>query len=243
MLRKRTSGILLPVFSLPGEYGIGDFGPEAYRWIDCLRENHQRYWQVLPLNASIGHSPYFISSAFAGNPLLISPELIAQEGLLKKDELAQGSFIPNHRVHYERAASYKDTLLRSAYGRMRSWQGLEADFLRFCEKHGMWLDDFALYSALKRHFHHRPWHSWPKEIRERNDEALRIAGNELENAIRFEKFIQYCFYRQWRALKRYANERGLLIFGDLPFYVAADSVDVWTHPEMFKLTPSKNPGK
>lgn len=118
MLRKRTSGILLPVFSLPGEYGIGDFGPEAYRWIDCLRENHQRYWQVLPLNASIGHSPYFISSAFAGNPLLISPELIAQEGLLKKDELAQGSFVPNHRVHYERAASYKRTLLRSAYGRI-----------------------------------------------------------------------------------------------------------------------------
>jgi len=243
MWRRRSSGILLPVFSLPGEYGIGDFGAESFRWIDCLHENYQKYWQVLPLNASLSHSPYFVSSAFAGNPFLISPERIAEEGLLKKEETVQGSFEAHHKVSYEKVASCKNALLRVACGRMRSRQGLESDFLRFCENHRKWLDDFALYAALKRHFHNRPWHLWPEEIRDRKTTALRKAEKELKKEICFEQFIQYCFYRQWEGLKQYANEKGILIFGDLPFYVAADSADAWIHPEYFKLTASKRPRK
>ena len=186
MLKERASGILLPVFSLPGECGIGDFGPSAYRWIDLLKNNLQKYWQVLPLNSSFGYSPYHISSAFAGNPLFISPEILAQKGLLQEKELLPGrSFAPVNKIHYTKVAAYKLKLFETAFARFQSGKERKADFTEFREEHQRWLDEYAFFSALRRRFGNQSWHAWPREIRERKNPALQKARDELDEAIRF----------------------------------------------------------
>jgi 4-alpha-glucanotransferase len=254
MLRRRSSGILLHVTSLPSKYGVGDFGPDAYKFANFLQAAGQNYWQILPLNdttAETGFSPYNCFSAFAGNPLLISPERLRQEGLLTKKEIGDPPRFPADAVDYKRASSYKDKLLDAAFERFQS-NGRPADYEAFTQEHRAWLDPYAGFVALRRRFKGRLWCDWPKAWR---DFGLRISDCGLEKAlaanpksaiinpqsVERERFIQYVFYRQYLALKRYCNERGIQVMGDMPIYVAYDSADVWSHPELFKLNRSKKP--
>jgi 4-alpha-glucanotransferase len=254
MLRRRSSGILLHITSLPSRYGVGDFGPAAYKFADFLQAAGQNYWQILPLNhttAETVFSPYNCFSAFAGNPLLISPDLLRQQGLLTKKEIGDPPRFPTDTVDYKRASSYKDKLLDAAFNRFQR-NGRPADYEAFTQEHCKWLDPYAAFVALRRQLKGRLWCDWPAALR---DFGSQISGLGLEKAllanpqsaiinpqsVERERFIQYLFYRQYRALKRYCNERGIQVMGDIPIYVAYDGADVWSHPELFKLNRSKKP--
>ena len=233
----RASGVLLHPSSLPSGHGIGDLGPSAFRFADFLEQAGQRFWQVLPLNpteGAHGHSPYHSPSAFAGNPLLISPELLFRQGLLKKSDVEPVRAWPEDRIAFDRVVRYKQRLLERACRRFDG-HGDRDDFETFCDS-AKWLDDVALHRALGRRFHPRPWVKWPAGLRERTPEALRDAGQTFRERIRSEKIIQYLFFRQWFDLKRYCNRRKVHLIGDMPIYVPLDSADVWAHPHFFKLT-------
>jgi len=242
MLR-RGSGILLHITSLPSSYGIGDMGPWSYRFADFLGEAKQSLWQILPLNPTepaYGNSPYQSKSAFAGNPLLISPELMVRDGLLKETDLGTLPESPKGRVNYDNAVAYKEKLFDVAYGRfIQTSPGHEYE--EFSAKHAFWLDDFALFKVLKIRFSGKVWTEWPQEIRDRQPEALQALIKELHKGIEREKFLQFLFFRQWISLKDYCNQRGIQIFGDIPIYVIHDSVDVWANPELFKLDDHMEP--
>lgn len=222
------------VTSLPSPFGVGDLGPDAYRWIDFLAQARQRYWQVLPLGppAARGkNSPYQAASAFAGNPLLISPALLAEDGWLEESELDVARASPSDRVDYGAAARAKHALLDRAYQRFAAG-GSAAAFDAFCHTHAAWLDWFAAFGAMAQRFPDRPWWQWPGIYRDAAFTAL--PDSELET-VRREKFVQFVFARQWERLRAYANECGVHIFGDVPFYVDAESADAWTRRELFKL--------
>lgn len=239
----RGSGILLHLTSLPSQFGIGDMGPWAYRFTDFLLESSQRFWQVLPLNPTDpvhGNSPYHSTSAFACNPLLISPELLVEEGLLAPGDLAPVSGFPPERVDYTAVNAHRHHLLQQAYDRFRERERT-GDYDAFCGNNGNWLDDFALFVALKAHFGGRLWRDWPQDLRDRDPFALRSAREDLAEEFEKQRFLQYVFYRQWTALRQYCNEKGILLIGDIPIYVVYDSADVWTHPEWFNLDPEKRP--
>jgi len=243
MIQARGSGILLHITSLPSPYGIGDFGPAAYRFVDALEGARQHYWQILPLNpteAAYAHSPYSSPSAFAANTLLISPEMLVREGYLRKSELEPAPGFPEERVAYEAAAWCRERLFAVAYERFRR-SGPDRGFETFCDGAGWWLDDHALFVALKDHFRGQVWNRWPEEIRAREPEALKEMRELLDDRIRKEKFLQYVAARQWSALRRYCTKRGIQIIGDIPIYVAYESVDVWAHPGIFKLDEDLNP--
>ena len=238
----RGSGILLHVSSLPALHGIGDLGPTAYRFADILHKASQSYWQVLPLNPTHPgsfNSPYFSSSATAGNPLLISLELLAQEGLLESDEI-NGTTFPHKEVDYPAVTAYKEPLLEEAFNRF-SIRGEFDAFQRFCKKQAGWLDDFALFRTLKRQFNDIIWNLWPDGVKYRKPKALKNARAESREEIEREKWYQFVFFTQWETLKSYCNKRSIQIVGDMPIYVSFDSVDVWMHPELFKLDSSLNP--
>jgi len=241
----RSSGVLLHITSLPSAFGIGDLGPEAYRFAEeFLAATGQRVWQVLPLNPTdpdSGNSPYHSASAFAGNPLLISPELLRRDGLLQERDLQPPADLPAGRTDYAAVASWKGRLLDEAWGRFRQRRAGRAAFRAFCDRHAWWLEDYALYLALRRRFGGRSWCEWPAEFRDRDPRALQAARQDCAEAIQREKFLQYAFFRQWHALKDYCNARGVWVMGDVPIYVAYDSADVWSRPEMFKLDASKRP--
>lgn len=242
-MRGRGSGILLHLTSLPSSFGIGDMGPWAYKFADFLAETKQRYWQILPLNPThLGHgnSPYHSTSAFACNPWLISPELLVQDGLLLQEEVAALMGFPKDRVEYGKAIDLKKGLLERALARFRS-NKKPSDYKNFCEEHAHWLDDYALFLALKSHFAGEVWSQWPGDIRDRNLGPLESVKRGLQEAIEAEVFNQYIFFRQWHALKSYCNERGISVIGDVPIYVVYDSADVWVHPELFKLDEQKRP--
>jgi len=242
MLR-RGSGILLHITSLPSPFGIGDLGPWAYRFADFLVETKQGFWQILPLNPTdpvYDNSPYHSISAFASNSLLISPELMAREGLLDGTELET---LPNRgKVDYEAAIAYKKKLFHLAYARFKE-RGNNYEYERFCSDNAQWLDDFALFIALKSRFHGKAWSEWSDEIRDREPETLKSLKEEAElcDRIGMEKFLQYTFIQQWNSLKSYCNQRCIHIIGDIPIYVDYDSVDLWTNPEIFKLDYEKKP--
>ncbi len=243
MLRRRSSGILLHVTSLPSRYGIGDFGPEAYKFVDFLKAAGQNYWQLLPLNhtaAQTGYSPYNCFSAFAGNPLLISPDLLYRDGLLTRSEIQAPPRSPSDTVDYKKAAPYKQGLLDKAFERFRGREE-PADYEAFTWEHRAWLDAYATFVALKRHFKGRQWCDWPAAVRDRKENALRSLEEQLSEPMDRERFLQYIFYRQYLDLKRYCNERGVQVAGDVPIYVAYDGADVWSHPELFKLNRSRRP--
>jgi 4-alpha-glucanotransferase len=234
----RASGILLHPSSLPSGYGIGDLGPSAFRFADFLEAAGQRFWQVLPLNPTEGrhgHSPYYCPSAFAGNPLLISPQILIQEDLLKKSETEPVPSWPGQRVVFERVVRYKQRLLRRACERFDS-EGDQADYERFSRREAAWLEDFALFRALRVHYHPRPWFEWPRSLRDRRPGALNTARQAFQAHIRFEKVVQYLFFRQWSHLKRHCNKRRIRLIGDMPIYVPLDSADVWAYRRYFKLT-------
>ncbi len=242
-MKRRGSGILLHLTSLPSPFGIGDMGPWAYRFADFLAESRQSYWQILPLNPTNpvhANSPYHSTSAFAGSRLLISPEMLVQEGWLQQSDLASVPDLPREKVDYRAVHAYKEMLLALAYERFARTDP-PYEYERFCLEQAGWLEDFALYMALKFKFSGQAWGDWPVELRDRRAEALRAVQKELADGINKEKFRQYLFFQQWTALKNYCNQRGIQILGDVPIYVNYDSADVWVHPEIFKLDGSRKP--
>lgn len=241
-MKRRASGILLHLTSLPSPYGIGDMGPWAYRFADFLTETRQSFWQILPLNPTpaYSNSPYQGSSAFAGNPLLISPELLVQEGLLQESEAKGAAELPAAVVDYAAVRSRKEALLRLAYKRFRE-RGDGRDYEEFCRSQLHWLDDYALFMVLKSRFQGKIWNEWPQELRKRNPEALRSVREEMLEDFEMERFLQFLFFRQWTALKDYCLRQGVQLIGDIPIYVHYDSADVWSHQEIFKLDGSGRP--
>lgn len=233
---ERKSGILLPILSLPSRYGIGTLGREAYHFADFLREAGQTYWQLLPLGpTSYGDSPYQSFSTFAGNPYFIDLELLAEDGLLCPEELAdldQGSD-PRY-VDYARLYAQRFPVLRRAF--QRGFPRDRAAVERFAEENRRWLPDYALFMAVKQHFGMVSWLEWPDEdIRLRRPAALARYRRELAEDINFYTYLQYLFFQQWEALRAYVHSRGLTLIGDLPIYVALDSADVWAEPTFFQL--------
>jgi 4-alpha-glucanotransferase len=241
-MNQRGSGILLHITSLPSPYGIGDLGPGAYEFVDFLADARQSFWQILPLNPTSpeqGNSPYSSYSAFAGNPLLISPDLLVQDRLLANADLA--GFTPGRqsRVDYGAVTEYKNEILATAY--KKSIRELEKDpaFKQFCDEHSHWLEDYALFIALREHFKTVDWGGWPRDLKDRKDSAIREWKDKLADRMLKEKFIQYLFFRQWVSLKKYCRHKNVKIIGDLPIYVTYDSSDVWANPEIFKLDDEK----
>ena len=232
----RSSCILLHPTSLPGPFGIGDLGPEAYRYVDFLARAGQRIWQVLPLGPTgYGDSPYQLFSAFAGNPLLISLDRLADDGYLARAELESIPAFPADKVDYGPVIRFKMPLLRLAYERFRA-SSPPVEFGDFRAMHDRWLNDYALFMALKEaHGGEQIWSRWEPDIAARQPQALEKWKARLAAEIEALEFIQFAFFRQWRDLQNYARERGIRIMGDLPIYVAHDSADVWTNPELFQL--------
>jgi 4-alpha-glucanotransferase len=243
----RSSGILLHPTSLPGGFGIGDLGPQAYEFIDFLAASGQRLWQVLPLGPTgYGDSPYQCFSAFAGNPLLLSPELLCQEGLLTKQDLealAGKSEPANECVDFGRVVETKLPVLKQAAECFFSTASddEQAGFEQFCRQNAHWLDAYALFMSLKEIHPGQSWPQWDPSLANRQPEALREQQQLLAGPVRRQQFLQYQFFRQWQALRSYAAEKELMIMGDLPIFVAHDSADVWSHPELFKLDAAGNP--
>jgi len=240
----RASGLLLHPTSLPSRFGIGDLGDEAYRFADFLAASGQSLWQVLPLGPTgYGDSPYSCYSAFAGNTLLISPERLFEEGLLAKSDLDEIPSLPNERVDYERVHQSRDIILDKAfesYLRTTSTE-LRNAFETFAAQNSQWLDDYALFRALKNAHGGQAWPEWDPSLVGRESAALARAKAELHNQIEAHKFFQFLFFKQWFALKAYGNERGISWIGDIPIFVAHDSADVWTNPDQFKLNQDGRP--
>ncbi len=242
MTHGRASGILLHVTSLPSPHGIGDFGPDAYRWIDFLVRARQRYWQMLPLGPTAHHghnSPYLSSSAFAGNPLLISPALLIEDGWIEAGDVAVPGEWPADRVDYEAVVRSRHALLYLAYEAF-STRSDTADFDAFCAAQASWLHPFAVFRAIGERHPGRVWWEWPAPYHDASAVLAAVPG-ELEEAVRREKFIQFLFEQQWTRLRRYAHDQGVQIFGDVAFYVDEDCADVWSRPELFKLDETGRP--
>ena len=244
ILKKRGSGVLLHITCLPSPYGIGDFGSWAYRFADFLAKGKQSYWQILPLtpaNYINEYSPYNCMSAFAGNKYLISPELMVREKFITKSDLKPIPDFSNRRVDYSGVTAFKNRIFERAYERFSRTEKRHGAYERFCRSNVAWLDDFALFVALKLHFHGEHWVDWPKPVRDRHPKVLRTLRKSLKTAIDREKFLQYVLSKQWYALKDYCSSNDIEIIGDIPIYVDFDSVDVWSHPEIFKLNKDKKP--
>lgn len=240
----RTSGILLHPTSLPGRFGIGDLGDEAYAFIDFLAASHQTLWQVLPLGPTgYADSPYQALSAFAGNTLLISPARLVEDGLLLAKDIARMPRSRADRVNFGRVIEYKRALLNCAFANFKRTTDtrLRADLLAFVQEHTDWIEDWALFRALKDAHGGAAWNVWELPLVRREAVALATAREALRDKIEEETFAQFLFFRQWAALKSYANERGIKIIGDMPIFVAYDSVDVWTNPQLFKLDSEGRP--
>jgi 4-alpha-glucanotransferase len=240
----RSSGILLHPTSLPGRYGIGDLGPDAYALADFLRAAGQSLWQMLPLGPTgYGDSPYACYSAFAGNTLLISPNRLVGDGLLRKEDLVETPESADGRVDFDAVHRFKELILRDAFTAFKrdGDRDLGAAFQEFCRRNAGWLEDYALFRALKDAHGGIAWNEWEPSLVRREPDAIRVAQDELSERIEAQKFYQFLFFRQWFELKSYCNGLGIKIIGDIPIFVAHDSVDVWTNPDQFKLHPDGRP--
>ena len=228
---RRKSGILLHLTSLPSGWGTGDMGPMAYHFVDLLEELGQSLWQILPLNPTdgiYGFSPYSSISAFAGNPMLVSPEMLVQDKFLDEWELSPK--FADSEAKFEEASVVRNDMFNRALERFLP----DDDFKKFCDDNVWWLEDFSLYKAIKSKFR-LPWYFWPEQLRRREPEEIEKAKKELAEKIYREKFVQYIFFKQWKRLHEYANSKGIEIFGDMPLYVAHDSADVWANQDIFCL--------
>ena len=240
---KRSAGILLHPTSLPGNFGIGDLGPEAYRWIDFLAESGCSLWQILPLGPTgYGDSPYQCFSAFAGNPYLISPELLFEDHLIKDDDLACVPEFPENYVNYGVVIEWKNLLLQKAHVNFleKRDQKLQEQYDAFLERNS-WLKDYSLYMALKEGHNGVSWMRWEPELRSRNSDSIFNARRQFADRIDFYCFCQFLFFKQWETLRDFAHQNGIKIIGDIPIFVAADSADVWANPELFFLDQDGNP--
>ncbi len=240
-IRKRAAGILMPISSLPSEYGIGCFSKEAYDFVDKLKESGQTYWQILPLGPTgYGDSPYQSFSTFAGNPYFIDPETLIEEELLTKKECDSFDFVshPNY-VEYEKIYKSRFKLLKLAHERFKTKECPE--YLQFCSEQAFWLDNYALYMAIKDSKGSVCWREWEDDIRLHHHDTVERYKNELHEEFCFYQFQQYEFFKQWDKLKKYANENGIYIIGDLPIYVALDSADAWAEPALFQMDENGEP--
>ncbi|MEI7810856.1 MAG: 4-alpha-glucanotransferase [Ignavibacteria bacterium] len=233
----RSAGVLLHPASLPGKYGIGDLGHEAYKFVDFLEASGHRLWQVFPLGPTgYGDSPYQCLSAFAGNPLLISPQLLLDERLLEQKDIENVPDFNTSRIDFGPLINYKHSLLGQAYQKFREIPKSEKnDFYKFCEKNQSWLDDYALFAASKAFHGGALWTQWPEDIAFRKPDAVKEWTEKLSDDISFHKFIQYQFLKQWTALKKYANSKHIKIIGDLPIFIAYDSADLWANKAFFTV--------
>jgi 4-alpha-glucanotransferase len=230
----RLSGVLLHPTSLPSPWGVGDLGPAAYRFVDLMSVARQSLWEILPLTpVGDNGSPYSAHSLFAGNPLLLSPEVLVRDGYLRELPSVFPQTEPG-TVDYPSSIEFKDRLVESAYNFSFEKTKGEKDYLEFCGRNGPWLDDYAMYEALTRSYG-RPWVKWPEELRRRDKAALEEKTSALAPLVQKAKFSQYLFQRQWTSLKAHAFSKGIRILGDVPFYVLADSSDIWAHPEFFRV--------
>lgn len=228
----RQAGILMPIFSLPSNYGIGTLGKEAYRFVDFLEKSKQCYWQVLPIGqTSYGDSPYQSFSSFAGNPYFIDLDLLIEDKLLKKSDV---NHLKNKtKIDYSYIYKTRFNILRIAY--KNGYTKYKKEFNRFINSNKTWINDYALFIALKNHFNMQPWLTWNDDIKKRESAAIKYYSKLLKEDIKFYKFIQFLFFRQYSELKKYANSKNIKIIGDMPIYVALDSCDVWANSRQFKL--------
>ncbi|TCT15360.1 4-alpha-glucanotransferase [Natranaerovirga pectinivora] len=239
MIFNKSSGILLHITSLPSRYGIGDFGDAAHRFIDLLKKSKQSVWQILPLNPiGFGNSPYQSYSAFAGNHLLISIDELINEKLLDPNDIIDLPAFNDKQVNFLEVKKYKEKLLERAF---QSFEKNNQDYNRFNQENNEWLENYALFMALKTYFNHLPWNKWEKGIAFRNEKVIKLYREKLKKSIEYEKFIQYIFFKQWAKLKKYANSNGIKIIGDVPIFVSYDSCDAWSNPDLFKLDELGNP--
>ncbi|MEO8650417.1 MAG: 4-alpha-glucanotransferase [Acidobacteriota bacterium] len=239
---QRASGILLHLTSLAGEFGIGDLGPSAYRFVDLLSQTGQTYWQMLPVGPTgYGDSPYSSFSVFAGNPLLISPEKLVQDGFL--DEIGEVPEFEHGRTDYGAVYHWKKDLLARAYAKFAAGAGedVRASFDQFCDQHSSWLTDYALYRAIRDAQGQRPWFEWDTPLKLREPGAIAAISEILAGPTRAEKFTQYLFFRQWTELKEYAAAAGIKFVADAPIFAAHDSADVWCNRDKFKLKADGSP--
>ncbi len=260
MKQQRSAGVLLHPVSLPGSPGIGDMGNNAYRFVDFLEQSGSSIWQILPLGPTgHGNSPYTAVSSFAGNTLLIALDLLEEQGFLPSGASQYHPVFPEGRIEYDEVIPWKEELLRSAAENFLSHADASdakerpngADFAEFCRTESFWLDDYALFTAAKRHFDAQAtregvenslWNSyWPKELAHREEKGLEQWAEYFHEEIHREKVLQYIFHRQWCDLKAYANGKGIRIFGDIPIFVAFDSADVWARPDLFLLDNGLKP--
>ena len=243
---QRSSGILLHPTSLPVKFGLGSLGKEAFDFVDFLIITKQKLWQVLPLGpTSYADSPYQSFSSFAGNHMLIDPDKLVENGLLNKSDLDVKTSLKEDKVNYGKAIKLKETLFRKAYKNfVDSYYGVEkAKFEIFCERNKLWLEEYALFMALKKNFNGKPWNEWDLDIKMREFPALKGYREKLSEEINYHRFLQFIFFKQWYELKSYANINNIKIIGDIQIFVAYDSCDTWADPEIFFLDEGRNPTK
>ncbi len=237
-IQQRRSGILLHPISLPGEHGIGDLGPDLYRFIDYLNKWGQTLWQILPLgHTGYGNSPYQCFSAFAGNPLLISPHLLVQMKLLVKKDITPPKFMDRSRIEYEYVITYKQKLVERAYKTFtqNSDHRLETEFYDFIKIHSYWLNDYAIFMSLKKANNMKSWNEWGSSFKTRDPAIISKWTDTKREELNLYKFSQFLFFKQWHKVRKYANQRNIRIIGDIPIFVAYDSVDVWSSPDLYFL--------
>lgn len=239
----RTSGIILHPTSFPGPDGIGDLGPQAYSWIDFLESAGCTIWQTLPLGPTgYGDSPYQCFSAFAGNPYLVSTTLLLDEGLLEPEDFSDRPEFPLHNVDFGSAIPWKLKILRRAFDKFTARSGeYDPSYQQFCEENKKWLEDFALFMAIKEKNNGAAWQTWEEGLRKRDAESLKNFAEENNESIGFQKFLQFCFFKQWQNLMAYAHQKNIMIIGDIPIFVSMDSSDVWSNPDLFYLDEQGNP--
>jgi 4-alpha-glucanotransferase len=239
----RSSGVLLHPTSLPGPYGIGDLGPAAYAWVDALAQAKQQWWQVLPLGPTgFGDSPYQSFAAFAGNPHLVSPDFLREDGLIDNSDVAGASF-PAERVAFGSVIPFKNKVLARAWDNFNSGRGrqLQAQFEDFQYAQKRWLDDYALFMTLYEAHPGKSWQDWPGDLRRREPSALAKVRKERAHQVGLHQFRQFLFFRQWAQLRHYVHQKKIKIIGDIPIFVAADSADVWANPQFFLLDREARP--
>lgn len=244
MSKRRRSGILLHLSALPSPYGIGDMGSSAYKFADFLQQTKQSLWQVLPLNPinqACGNSPYSGISAFAGNIFFISPQLLFEQGFLSQKDIKPRPNFRNDFCDYSRVITYKNKIFIKAYERFKSKKIEKCKYDSFCSRNSKWLDDFSLFQVIRENYGAKPWNLWDKKLKNRQGQALEEVKKKHKDELEKEKFLQYLFFKQWFLLKKYCNDKGISIIGDLPIYVSYDSADVWSNPRIFKLNKEKEP--